>query len=152
MKKMIPLNAAGALLIGALLSFATPAKAQQTHALITHFPALIGSKTNISLAATPDQGILFSWIENGKHVRSFFDKAGVWTGSVVTYEESGLPELVQRQVKNEYSRYTIRFVDEIRLPEHEVVYRVHLENARELVFAKVQNGEIFEEDRLVKSL
>ena len=147
MKKKIALNAAGALMIGALLSFATPAKAQQSKALITHFPAMLGNKSNIILTALPDQGILFNWIEDGRHYRSFFDKAGVWTGTVVSYDEAEMPEWVHRRTKNKYRRYAIRYVNEIRLPEHDVVYRVQLETADELVFTQVDEAGINEENR-----
>ena len=149
MKKMISLNVAGALLIGALLSLSAPAKAQN-RALITHFPAMIGSRTNIVLSSLPDQGIQFAWIENDRHFRTFFDKSGAWTGTVVSYEEAAMPDAVHRRVKAEYSRFTIRFINEIRLPGRNIVYRVQLENAREIVFAQVEDGEISEEDRLAK--
>ncbi|HEY4336930.1 MAG TPA: hypothetical protein VGM89_13565 [Puia sp.] len=70
-----------------------------------------------------------------------YDKKGHWMYSILTYGEDRLPEDVRTLMKSNFYDFNINWVKEVNELQ-EVVYVVHMENARTWKEVAVQGGEM----------
>lgn len=89
-----------------------------------------------------DKTILFQSYDKGKLTKTFYSKAGAWLYTVSSYEEALLPEAIRARVKKVYYDLAISFVDEVRAPGADPVYRVQLQDDKKIIIVKVSEDEM----------
>jgi hypothetical protein len=101
--------------------------------------------TDVDGLALKDKNVVFAWKENGARYRAFFTDKGIWLHTVVSYEEELLPEQVKQLIRSTYTKLPISYVDEVRAPDLNTVYRVQLQDEKKLVILKVAGDEMEKE-------
>jgi len=71
----------------------------------------------------------------------YYDKKGHWVYTILTYGEDRLSDDVRRLVRTNYYDFNISWVKEVNEAQN-VVYVVHMENAKAWKDVAVQDGEI----------
>jgi hypothetical protein len=89
----------------------------------------------------------FAAISSAQTTREFFDNKGHHLCTIAYYDERGLSSEVRSIVKPVYYDYTIKTVEEVRLPDRSIYY-IEMEDATTLKTVRVANGEM----ELVNSL
>jgi len=97
-----------------------------------------------------DKSVKFEFADRGMKTRVFYTAGGVWLYTVVSYEEGFLSKDVRDVVKRAYYDMAITYVDEVRSPGADPVYRVQLQNSDRLVIVKVRGDEMEVERELFK--
>jgi hypothetical protein len=153
MKKILSSTGSRSLALALLLSLFVQARAQSPlhSVLISQFNSMYRSNSGISIDALKDKSLLFRWKENNNAYMAFYDEKGMWTATVVSYEEAGLPKWVVAKLMRFYPQHRISFVNELRFPDRDPVYRVQLENAETLVILQVVDDSIVQERQLRKN-
>ena len=95
-----------------------------------------------------DRGLLIRFADSRGRYKAYFSKGGAWTFTVVSYDEKGLPTDVRKEVRSIYYDYQITYVDEVRMPMADPIYRVQLTNGQRTLIVQVNEGEL----RVVKEL
>ena len=92
-----------------------------------------------------DKSVVFTWNEKGARYRAFFTEGGVWQHTLVSYEGGQLQAGVRNLIRRTYSDLPIYYVDEVRTPGENTVYRVQLQDEKKLVIVKVSGDEMEKE-------
>lgn len=125
-----------ALLIGCMYS-----RAQSTLAANT-LP--LAAKLNASKTVYKDFTLYRYSADNIDH-KVYYNLRGAWLYTILSYDERGLPSPIKSRIKSDYDDYRISWVDEIRSPGHQPVYRVQLNSCTRLVIVQVDEEEMVQE-------
>ncbi len=104
----------------------------------------------VDVSELSDKSVLARWREGSTRYSAFFTPGGIWLRTVVSYEETGLPRLVRERVRTAYPDLRIAYVDEVRSPGLENVYRVQLEDDKQLVILVVTGDDMVKDREYVK--
>ncbi len=88
---------------------------------------------------------------NGIHYMVFYNNRGQRLYTIRNYDETKLPKDVRHVVKSTYYDYAITLVQEIEDAAGTITYLVHLEGKTELINLRVQNYEMDEFEKYIKS-
>jgi hypothetical protein len=83
----------------------------------------------------------FAGISSAQTTREFFDRKGKHLCTIAYYDERGLSAEVRSIVKPVYYDYTIKTVEEVRLPDRSIYY-IEMQDATTLKTVRVANGEM----------
>jgi hypothetical protein len=150
---------AGAHAQSGLLVAAFPATADVANAsfvnkhkhAFTNWAAMYQGVTAVDGSELKNKGVVFTWNEDGAWFRAFYTGGGTWLHTVRSYTEAGLPAAVKDRVRSVYYDLRISFVDEVRTPGQNTVYRVQLQNDEKMIIIKVNDDEMEKEAEYEKS-
>jgi len=128
-----------------ILLFTTTAIAQNT--LTSHMPpspAAFVSGATVSVLS--DQTIVVHYTEEGVNYKAFYSKDGAWLHTVASYEEPSLPASVKHMVNGAWRGWNIVYVDEVRTPGTDPVYRIQLRRADNLTIIRI-SGDVMETEQ-----
>jgi hypothetical protein len=96
-----------------------------------------------------DKNFLVKFDMNDRENRALFSRKGALVYHITYGEESFLPAGVRHMVRSSY--YDQRITRVLRvMQEKRLIWIIHLEDARECILARVEDGEIEETKRLLK--
>jgi hypothetical protein len=104
----------------------------------------------VDVSQLSDRSVLARWREGNTRYSAFFTPGGVWLRTVVSYEETGLPMPVRDRVRTAYPDLRISYVDEVRSPGRENVYRVQVQDDRQLIILVVTGDDMVKDREYVK--
>jgi hypothetical protein len=73
-----------------------------------------------------------------------FDKKGNYQHTERTYSEEYLPTDIRSIVKSSYYDYAITQVEEVKKPQTDITYIVHLEGKKDWINLRIQNSQMAE--------
>jgi hypothetical protein len=124
-----------------LVSINAPDESNVSMKAIKDFKGRFGAATNEKWFAI--RGGFISYFKlNGFGDRVFYDKKGHWQGSLILYNEDGLPHEIRAIVKSQNYDYAITLVEEVETTSGGV-YLVHLEDKTSFKIVRVtKEGEM----------
>lgn len=129
------------LILAALLTGCIISRAQSG---LTANTLPLAAKFNASKSVQKDFTMYRYWADNIDH-KVYYNNRGGWLYTILSYDEGKLPSSIKSRVKKEYDDYRISWVDEIRSPGHQTVYRVQLNSCTKLVVVQVDDDEMQQE-------
>jgi hypothetical protein len=118
---------------------------------LAHFKQHYGDIQNVSWINNKDRSMFCVFHEGDNTTRVFYDKQGYWQSTLVSYSPAGLASDVKDLVMDNFTGYTISYVNEIRLPGEEPAYVINIEDKNHIKVVQVVNGEIDVTEDLRKS-
>lgn len=112
--------------------------------------AMFGTVGIVDGTQLKDKTVLVRWKEGSAKYAAFFSVGGSLLRTIVSYETDGLPQSVRERVRSNYPDLRISYVNEVRTPGQDNVYRVQLEDDKQLVIIRVNEDDMVEDRRYAK--
>jgi hypothetical protein len=112
--------------------------------------AMFGTIGIVDGTQLKDRTVLVRWKEGCAKYAAFFSVGGSLLRTVISYETDGLPTQVRDRVRSNYPDLRISYVNEVRTPGQDNVYRVQLEDDKQLVIMRATEDEMVEDQRYAK--
>lgn len=97
---------------------------------IKNFSARYAKATNVQWSDLQKNGSVCRFYVEGILNKAFFNNAGVWTGTITTYEGVLLPDNIKEIVDANYPEYVITQVNELSKPRYRPVFVIQLQSLK----------------------
>ena len=97
-----------------------------------HFLQTYATAANVQWDVLKDGSTLCRFQLGGVKCKAYYTRAGVWTCTVSSYDESHLAREIRAQVKRVYYDHAITWIDEVDRPWEGTLYRIQIEDKKEL--------------------
>jgi hypothetical protein len=98
-----------------------------------------------------DNSILLRFSDKGIVFKVFYSPSGEWLHTVASYDKGALlPADVRASITKAFPALAVSYVDEVQNPDEPPVYRIQLQDDKQLVIVKVKEGEMETEAALQK--
>ena len=110
---------------------------------LKNFSSHYASATNVQWSNLEKNGSVCHFYLKGILNKAFYNSAGVWTGTITTYEEVLLPDNIKAIVDANYPEYVISLVNEINKPHYQSVFVIELQSLKFIKEIRItQDGEL----------
>ena len=118
--------------------------------VIHTFYTTFANAENVTWQKVKSSYFLASFTQNGKETRALFTNKGTLKYAITYGTEKDLPAETRRLVKREYIDFAISMATEVKENDRDV-WVIRLEDADNMIFVSVENGELEEINHYQKS-